>query len=334
MKNFFVIIVSLAIQFKAIAQTSIKVISKPNLKIDSVSIIDISQKEYHNFPYSDTLNFRFDKQNIDCYNLRYFVKGKLYWKQLWLDAGNVTIETHTDSAHLIIDTVINSPAYYNVINYLKKSSQFSKDTLKRNNFLMREIQNNIENPRSIAIANDYINLNQNSKSALLKLKILLSKQKTDFSWFLFYTIGIERMNKILEIKSILLADFKFLNRKNETVNINLTNNDYYILDFWFVGCVPCVQQHKEIKSNYVKLKNNKIEVIGICIDKKPNPWNKYLIEHNYTWNNYLQTGNNTLSNFLSITAFPAYVILNKKGDILSSYSSLSDVFSSFKINSN
>src|ERR1700733_5404509 len=117
MKKLIILVTLFAVQFKASAQTSIKVILNTNVKIDTVSIIDISQKEIHNFPFKDTINFKFNKQYVDCYNVRYFTKGKMYWKQIWLDAGNVTIKAHIDSTNLVIDTILNSPVYYSVINY-------------------------------------------------------------------------------------------------------------------------------------------------------------------------------------------------------------------------
>ena len=326
----------LAVQFTAAAQTGIRVIIKSNVKIDSLSVIDISQKEFHSFPFKDTINFKFNKQTIDCYNVRCSVKGKTHWKQLWLNANNVTIKAHfTDALQLVIDTVLNSPVYYNVIDYLKTSLKLPKnDTVARNNFMLGEIQKNIENPRSIAIANDYVNYNQNSKPNLLKLKLLLSKQQTDFSWFLFYNIGIDRMNNILAIKNIRLADFKFADKKNKIVTIGLHNYDYYLLDFWFVGCAPCMKQHKEIKLNQQKLKDKRIRVIGICIDKKAGPWNKYLVRNGYNWANYLESGTHTLSGYLAINAFPAYMILNSRGDILYTFGSLNNVFTVLKINHN
>lgn len=292
--------------------------------MDSVNAFDVSLKESHSFKYKDTLNIRFNKQNIDLYNIRYFVKGKMYRQQVWLDTGNITIKAHTDKSNLIIDTVINSPVYYSVINYLRKS--FGKDTIARNNFTLDEIQRNLENPRSIAIANDYVSFNQNSKSNLLKLKMLLSKQKTDFSWFIFYAMGIERMNKILEVKEFHLSEFKFVNRENKAADVNLDKYDYYILDFWFVGCTSCMAQHKQIKARYKELRNKKITVIGVSIDKNYKVWNKYLSDHGYKWDNYLQSGTKTLSDFLGINAFPVYVVLNKKGDIISSFGSLDDLF--------
>jgi Thioredoxin-like len=336
MKNLIILIACLTIQLSAIAQTNIKIILKTDLQIDSVDAFDVSFKEFHTFKFRDTLNMHFNKENIDLYNIRYFVKGKMYRQQIWLDTGNIIIKGHTDKLNLVIDTVINSPVYYSVINYLKTSPKplNAQDSIERNRFYLNEIQKNIENPRSIAIAIDYINFNQNSKPNLLKLKLLLSKQKEDFSWFIFYQMGIERMNKILEIKNIHLLDFMFVDRQNKIVNLDLNKYDYCVLDFWFVGCVPCMEQHKLIKTDYLKLRDKKIGLIGISTVSNFDEWHKYLSKHDYNWENYLQSGPRTLSDFLSINACPVYVLLNKKGEIMGSFNSWSEVLDSLKLINN
>jgi peroxiredoxin len=198
--------------------------------------------------------------------------------------------------------------------------------------MLAEIEKNLENTRSIAIANDYINFNQSSKADLLKLKIILSKQKDDFSWFIFYDIGIKRIDKLLEIRNLTLSNFKFINRKNEIVSIKLNNYNYYLLDFWFVGCVPCMEQHIEMKSHLQELKSQKIKIIGISIDTNQSQTNRYLSQHGYSWSNYLQSDKSTLSDYLGIQAFPTYVLLDNKGDILGTFGSLRDVFEKLKVN--
>jgi thiol-disulfide isomerase/thioredoxin len=335
MKVYFILILLFIIRLAASAQTSIKIILKSNLKVDSVSITDISFQEFYESAYKDTLIFSFKKNNIDCYNIRYSIKQKLYHKQIWLNAGNVIVDTHlTDTAHMIIDTVINSPVYYSVADYFKQTSKIAKDTIARNAFMLYEIEKNLENTRSIAIATDYINFNENSKVNLLKLKFLLSHQKTDFSWFRFYSVGIERMNKILEIKNIDFSQFNFINRKNEIVSIKSKSDQFTLLDFWFVGCVPCMLQHKELKLNMQKLIRNHIHVIGISTDKEKemDSWNNYLSKHGYNWDNYLQSGAKTLSDYLSINAFPEYILLNQKGEIVKTYGSVDEVLNSLQIN--
>ena len=333
MKNLLAGIFLLVTPFSLIAQTAITVIIKTNVKIDSVSIVDISQQEFHNLPYKDTLTFNFHKNNVDCYNIRCDVKGKIYWKQVWLNNGNVTVKAHLNGAsELVIDTVLNSPVFYSVIEYFKQSANFGKDTTAYNNFMLNQIEKNLENPRSIAIADSYINFNQNSKNNLLKVKQVLARQKSDFSWFLFYDTGVRRINKLLKIKNLKLADFKFTDRKGRKAEIKLKNYNYYLLDFWFVGCVPCMQQHRIIKSQLKNLESQKVKVIGIGTDKDFDQWNHYLSKNGYLWNNYLQAGKATLTDYLGIKAFPAYVLLNSEGEILSTFGSLNDALESLKIN--
>jgi peroxiredoxin len=323
MKNLVLFITCIFLGLTSIAQTNIRLIIKSDHKIDSIGMIDISQTEFHQNSFKDTVNFSFNKNDIDLYRIRYFINGKMYWNLLWLNSGNIAIKAHTDNTTLIIDTVLNSSAYYDAIAYLKYSPklQTAKDTLLYNDYKLNEIQKNLENPRSIAIATDFINLNRNNRNELLRLKMLLSKQKADFSWFLFYSVGIERMNKILSLKEIHLSDFKFINRQDKIATITPGIYDYYILDFWYVGCAPCAQQHKAIKQEYQKLNDKKIDVIGVSIDRDFKTWNSYLSEHNYNWDNYREAGEHKLSDYLGINAFPAYVVINKKGEIIGNYDS-------------
>ena len=323
MKNLVFVFTCIFLYLSSAAQTNIRLIIKSNPKIDSIGMIDISQTEFHQNSFKDTVDFSFNKNDIDLYRIRYFINGKMYWNLLWLNSGNIAIKAHTDNTTLIIDTVLNSSAYYDAVAYLKNSPKLktAKDTILSDDYKLNEVRANLENPRSLAIANDFINLNQNNKQELLRLKTLLSKQKTDFRWFIFYNIGIERMNKILSLKEIKFSDFKFINRQDKIATITPGTYDYYILDFWFVGCVPCAQQHKAIKQEYQKLKDKKIAVIGVSIDHDFKTWNTYLLEHNYNWDNYRQVGDRKLSDYLGITAFPAYILINKKGEIIGNYDS-------------
>jgi hypothetical protein len=187
--------------------------------------------------------------------------------------------------------------------------------------MLAEIKKHIEDPRSLAIAADYVNFNQNSKNDLLRLKVLLSSQKSDLRKFIFYQMSIGRMDKILSVKNIALPDFKFVDRKNNIVDMNLSKYNYIIIDFWFVACTPCREQHRVMKADYPKLQVKKIGLIGISTADKYDEWNSYLSSHGYNWENYLESGNNKLSNALSINACPHYLIVNNKGEIMGSYDS-------------
>lgn len=62
------------------AQTSIQIITRNpfKLKIDRVEVFDLSQKEFYELEYKDSLMISFAKSNIDCYNIRYMMEQRHY----------------------------------------------------------------------------------------------------------------------------------------------------------------------------------------------------------------------------------------------------------------
>jgi len=232
------------------AQTDIEFILKnsASYQLDSVDAFDLSQKEFYDYDYKDTINMRFNKNNIDCYNIRYHENGRMFRAQIWLDTGNIKIEAHIDGDKLIIDTVFNSPAYYMVKDFSKAYSELYKahDTTLLNNYLLENYEKNIRNPFSLLVGEYYMNLNQNSRFNLIKFKLYADKQGGEFRWFYLYPMVVEKMDKMLNIGKINLSDFTFINRENKKVKLLLQGANYYVLDFWFLACSPCIRDHKDI----------------------------------------------------------------------------------------
>jgi peroxiredoxin len=322
----------LMLHFQIAAQTNIQIILKTDKVIDKVDVADISGIETHSSSYKDTLTFHFKKNNIDCYNIRYHVKDKMHWEQIWLDTGNIVIKAHIANDSLTIDTVINSPIYYKVKDFYKTCSSIH-DTTKVNAFLLNAYEDNLNNPFSYLIGMNYLLRNQNSKLDLINLKSLFDRQGDSFKWFVQYPLVVDRVNNILTTDKLKISGFTFWNNQNKLSKLNLSGAQYYILDFWNLGCAPCRREHKEIKLQLKKLKEKNIEVIGISTDDADQykSWQTYLTKNNYSWQNYLEDKNNSLTKRLAIGSYPNYVILNSDGEIISSYGSFSDISNKFKL---
>ena len=333
MKPYKFLIVLFIFHLKVAGQTSIQLILTTDKQIDKIDVFDLSQKEIYSSSYNDTLSFKFKKNNIDCYNIRYHEKGKMYRQQIWLDTGNIVIKSHLSGDDLIIDSVINSPIYYKATDFYKSYSEILKtnDTIEINNFLLDAYEKNLNNPFSYAIGQNFLLRNQNSKLNLINFKSLIDRQGDKFNWFLLYPFVVERVNNILSTAKVKITNFTFFNSQNQKSRINLTGADYYIIDFWFLACAPCIREHKDIKSILKKLKHKNIEIIGISVDQadKYNDWRTYLIQNNYSWQNYLQDSKNKLTEYLAIGTYPTYVILNKEGEIIGSYNLFSDISKKF-----
>ena len=329
MKALKLIAVFVAISLQSFGQTNIKIVIKNdgNHKIDKVDVFDLTQKEFFESPYNDTLNFVFKKQNIDCYNIRYHEKGKMYRQQVWLNSGEIKIEARIDSTKLLIDSVYNSPIYYENLNFEKKYSLLyaKNDTVSMNKMLLDYYSKNIDNLYSLRSAYTYIELNQNSKTNLLKLKTLTDKQGDKFSWFLLYPSVVERLDKILTDSAVNTNDYSFIAPNNKTVKIPPLSKKYYILDFWFLACAPCVKDHVAIKKNLELLDSKNVELISISNDTDVTKWQKYLSKHQYNWQNYLENGTNKLTQQLVIGMFPTYIVIDKSGNIVNRQNSFADL---------
>ena len=336
-RRFFTITITvLSFHFPAIAQTNIRLILKGGNQITKVEASDFSFREILSADYNDTLNFNFSKtNNIDLYNIGYYVNEKKHWAQIWLDSGNITIYAHADSASFKIDSIVNSPTYNYVKKFNKEYATFfetkNRDTIQINNFLLNALQENIENPFSLWLGMLYLNVNQNNKPNIYALQEALKKQGAKYAWFRLYPDVTGRINNILSAEHINLSDYKMTSKGNKISSFLLKNTDYYVLDFWFLGCAPCRREHRIIKQKFELLKKNNIEIIGISTDKYSKEWESYLSKNQYHWTNYLQTATNTITGTLSINSFPFYIVINKKGDIIGRYNSFSEILKKFKI---
>lgn len=334
MKHITLFLTLLAICNKGNSQTSVRLILKNGKQISKVYAQDFSFKESLTSPYLDTINFNFEKSNsIDLFNIGCYINDKQPWKQIWLDSGKITILAHMDSISFKIDTVINSPMY----DYVKKFNiEFGnitkqKDTSKANLYLIKNLKLNIDNPFSLWISLLYINLNQNLENNILELKQLLSKQGLKFSWFRLYDDVNGRIDNILSTKSLTISDFKFIDKQKKVTLLSLNKANFYVLDFWFLGCLPCRKEHKIIQRKYNELLRNKVDIIGISTDSYSKNWKNYLTTNHYEWPNYLQASDKKITKALSINAFPFYILINNQGEIVGRYNSFTDILKRFEI---
>lgn len=322
----------------AAAQTKIHLIITSAKPVESVDAVDFSMTKMSESGFKDTVVFNYDNTLPDAYIFGWTINGKRYHTPIavWLDTGNVYLHAHTDSNKLIIDTVINAPFYYYAENYFKqlKIIYKTKDTIQYSAFVLKNIEANLDNAFSLYIANSYLNVIQNDKQKVSALQKFFSKQGNRFSWHRTYPELTERLNSILSFDHLNMATYTLINRQYKTVLPVFNGADFYVLDFWFLGCAPCRADHKIIKTKLEALKKNRVEFIGISIDRVEEygkDWLKYLNSNHYQWSNYMEPEKNKISEILGINVYPNYVVINSKGDIVGRYKMLSEVFSRFNI---
>lgn len=89
---------------------------------------------------------------------------------------------------------------------------------------------------------------------------------------------------------------------------------YILLDFWGVGCMPCIAAFPEMKKVH-ESHNDKLTIIGISTDRH-DIWMEGLEKHQLPWlnlNDFLELGG--YAGFYGVYAIPFYVLISPDGII-------------------
>lgn len=301
--------------------------------IDTILITDISQnRERQKIAYKDTVKINFKDSINDLYNIWFFKNGKIIsspmqHSQIWLNGKNIEIKGTIDK-RLIIDTIIGSDLHSKTKKYqreFRKLYKTTQDSSEINNFLLKNIKDNFDNPFSLTLISTYIFRNQNNKLKLKELYQLVNNQNDFLKNHRFFNYH-EELEKKLKITELNIDNFSLLNIDNNIIKLNFKKDKTYLIDFWFVNCPPCIKDHKVIskKLNYLDEKN--IELIGISTDKEHSKWTDYLKTNQYNWKNFRQIDSlKTITQELGISAFPTYLLIENGLEITKTFNSFEEI---------
>ena len=298
------------------------------VKVDSVFVSNISQdREFQFIPYSDNLHIEFNDSINDLYNLTFYAGEKKMMKQLWLNGEHLVVKGKITNG-LKIDTIIGSSLYYNSMDFRKRYSQLLEnetDSAAINNFLLDELKENIDNPYSIEIANNFFRRNLSNKEELKKIYTLQSSQKDEIKNHMISSY--DKIENILTVDKVDLTHFKFYDANNQLVSIDLEEDKKYLLDFWFMACAPCIKEHKIMVDKKDMLEKHNVQLIGISTDRDQSKWSEYVKDKNYFWHNIREQDEYhiRLTTDMLISAFPTHILLDGTGNILYRANSFSAV---------
>ena len=278
--------------------------------------------------FKDTLDIDFKIGETDFYHINYMHKEKIFNEKVYLNSGNITISMKIENDKLIIDKVVGSPMFDNVQNWKKQHAAVvsTKDSAVLDSFLLKTYEEQIDNIFSFNIGSRYLNIHQNNKLKLYALLPLIARQNDDLKKQFGFSFLNDRLQGIIKNNMITVQSFELIDTENKTVYATATSADFVILDFWFVGCVPCMEDHKRIKELLPFLKQKKAELISISNDDSYEKWTDYLEKNKYPWLQYKksQRTENIITQ-LGISIYPTYILLNKAGKILFSTYYLDEV---------
>jgi thiol-disulfide isomerase/thioredoxin len=302
-----------------------------DIKVDSILVTNITQdREFHTVEYSDNININLNDSINDLYAINFFVGNDHRMVQLWLNGENLIIKGKVfDKIRIQVDTVIGSDLYNKSLDFRQKYKDLltdKPDSTFINNFLIAELKKEINSPFSIEIAQNFMSRNISNANELKKLFTVLSLQNDLIKNHLLNPY--RKLENILSVTEIDFSKYKFYDRDNTLTSISLSdNNKKYLIDFWFIGCAPCIQDHKSIVKKLNSLNDKNVEIIGISIDRDQEQWKEFLNEKQYPWKNYREVDEleSRMRTKMMIDVYPTYLILDSKGFILYRSNGFSDI---------
>jgi peroxiredoxin len=126
------------------------------------------------------------------------------------------------------------------------------------------------------------------------------------------------LNKVVPPKvGDKFVNIKAFDIENKSHQLSDYVGKYILLDFWSMGCYPCILSIPELRKLSANYKNDLV-VIGLSMDTKKKFWIEATKKDSITWIN-LSDGKGTFggaSYLYGIDGFPTYILINQEGFIV------------------
>ncbi len=108
------------------------------------------------------------------------------------------------------------------------------------------------------------------------------------------------------------------NKNDNMVEISKSNAKLTFIEFWFVGCAPCIEAIPKLKEVYKEFNTENVEVIFIAVQKNKESWKNALEELDMPWQNLIcldEDTNKTIQS-LQIQFYPSSFLIDENNQIL------------------
>lgn len=119
----------------------------------------------------------------DLYDFKLYTNQGVINKKIWLKGEAIVIKASLKPSTLTLDTVINSPLFYEVQENSKilKSLYLENDqNPKIDSFLLKKISEHLNSPISFVMADTYMYRNRENLTRLIRLRDLFNQQSSNF----------------------------------------------------------------------------------------------------------------------------------------------------------
>lgn len=130
--------------------------------------------------------------------------------------------------------------------------------------------------------------------------------------------GVEIRNYLEPVETVSFGDpapdYGYVDKEGKTVRISDFRGKWVLMDFWSLGCGPCIKAVPELGALSREFQD-KLAVVSISVDKEP-VWRKASEEHDITWNNWNDPkGFSGVIRTYGAPGVPAFVLVTPEGTV-------------------
>ena len=124
----------------------------------------------------------------------------------------------------------------------------------------------------------------------------------------------ERLAEIHNKKAVDAELIDLQGQKHHLSEVLGQQGKYVLLDFWGIGCGPCMMSVPEISEVYNRMKD-KLEIVGIN-QNRLSEWQKHEFTKRIVWKNWNNATKDISSRYCDMGAIPYYILISPEGRIL------------------
>jgi hypothetical protein len=125
-------------------------------------------------------------------------------------------------------------------------------------------------------------------------------------------------NEFFPNKTIQKIKLSRNNGIREEIEFKNKNDKYTLLEFWFVGCKPCIDNMQQLKNKYEGFKEH-LRIVNINTDSKTKYIKlskKVIRKLCFPWENYWDMGGIESAKHVSLNSYPTNMLIDNSGKVL------------------
>ncbi|MFP4547522.1 MAG: peroxiredoxin family protein [Fidelibacterota bacterium] len=127
----------------------------------------------------------------------------------------------------------------------------------------------------------------------------------------------ENKQFMANIRGDFAPDFEFEAIDGKKGKLSDYRGNYTLLEFWSVGCGPCIAEIPNLKETLEKFESKGFDILGICLTRNMSDekFKQFMQEKEITWTTVLEGEDSSISDLYKIYGVPTFFLIDPDGKV-------------------